>query len=417
VDHRTNIVLARLPILACVVLAGAQAFAQAQPAPGPGKSASPSAEEAARVQRFLEAKPLTPGDAAPELTGLTWLKGEGFTKFEPGTVYVLDMWATWCLPCIKGIPHISDLARKHAKDNVKVVGISVWEEARELSPPHESFLSRVRTFVANQGDAMAYDVAFAPGDSSNASSGWMERAGRSSIPTAFVVDGKGKVAWMGHPMNGLDRVVEEVLAGTFDVEAEAARLRAQEHRQREGQRLQQALQPAVAGKDWPKAIEIYDKLLELDSEMFAGAAIAKLRTMLLEQRDASAALAFAQSSLEGPFRSNAGVLRAMAETYLQHQKPEEFPPDLTVALAARAVAVAQNDDVRFDLTLAKAQHRAGKHAQAIGAIDKVLARVPDTLRPDFESLRAKAHDAMMTALKDAELTNNAAQAPDGTQPK
>lgn len=397
--------------LLTLALACSWALGQGSAAPEATKVATPDAKEAARVQRYLDAKPLVPGDDAPALTGLAWLKGDGFTKFEPGTVYVLDMWATWCLPCVRGIPHITELAKKHANDKVRVVGISVWEESRDLMPPHATYADRVQAFVDGQGLAMGYDVAFAPSDTANAASEWMERAGRSSIPTAFVVDGRGKLAWVGHPMNGLDRVVEQVVAGTFDAAAEAARLRAQESRVREGQRLQQDLQLAVRAKDWRKAVARYDDLLALDSEMFAGAGISKLRTLLIELQDAPAALAHAQQALDGPFRSNAGVLRALAETYLQHQKPEEYPADLTVGLATRARAVAQSEDVRFDLTLAKAQHRAGKHAEAIATIDGALPRVPDTLRPDFEGLRAKSHDAMMAGFKDA------SSAPSGTEPK
>ena len=43
--------------------------------------------------------------------------------FEPGKVYVIEFWATWCGPCRQSMPHISDLADKY-KDTVTFVGVS-----------------------------------------------------------------------------------------------------------------------------------------------------------------------------------------------------------------------------------------------------------------------------------------------------
>ncbi len=42
-------------------------------------------------------------------------------------------------------------------------------------------------------------------------------AGVPGIPHAFVVDQQGVVVWAGHPMDGLDAVVEKVLAGKYDM--------------------------------------------------------------------------------------------------------------------------------------------------------------------------------------------------------
>jgi hypothetical protein len=47
---------------------------------------------------------------------------------------------------------------------------------------------------------------------------WMNAAGRRGIPAAFVVDPSGRIAWIGHPLSGLDAVVEKILAGTFDLQ-------------------------------------------------------------------------------------------------------------------------------------------------------------------------------------------------------
>src|SRR5438552_16521935 len=51
---------------------------------------------------------------------------------------------------------------------------------------------------------------------------WMEAAHQEGIPTAFVVDKKGNIAWIGHPMQLKEEILEQVLQGKFDVAKAAA---------------------------------------------------------------------------------------------------------------------------------------------------------------------------------------------------
>lgn len=150
-----------------------------------------------------ENKPaLNVGDRAPALAGQKWVKGEPVAAFEKGKVYVVEFWATWCPPCRASIPHLSELQAKFKDKGVIVIGQNCWERDA----------SKVAPFITKMGDKMNYRVALDT-DSGAMAKSWMAAAGQDGIPTAFVVDKAGKIAWIGHPMDGLDEAVAKA-AGT-----------------------------------------------------------------------------------------------------------------------------------------------------------------------------------------------------------
>jgi len=138
------------------------------------------------------------GDAAQPLTGLEWVKN-GPVEIKPGTVYVVEFWATWCPPCRASIPHLTELRHRYKDKNLVVVGIST-ERASVVKP-----------FVEKMDSEMDYAVAV---DTTGAvSRGYMDAFGRNTIPSAFIVGADGKIAWVGHPLDKMDAVLEKALAG------------------------------------------------------------------------------------------------------------------------------------------------------------------------------------------------------------
>lgn len=112
-----------------------------------------------------------------------------------GQVVLVDFWATWCVPCRKSIPELSELHRKWAGKGFSVLGISIDEDGAK----------KVKKFAADR--KIAYPVALDAGPTTV----W-ERFRVKAIPAAFLVDGEGRIVaqWTGVPPTAA--AVEEKLA-------------------------------------------------------------------------------------------------------------------------------------------------------------------------------------------------------------
>lgn len=178
---------------------------------------------------------LTPGMAAPKLEVGGWAKYEAP---KPGRFRVVEFWATWCGPCIQTIPHLTELAKKH-KDKVDFVGVSVFESGNDDAVK----IAKVKKFVTDFGDKMDYRVAY---DTPTGTMGqtWMNAAEQPGIPTAFIVNEKNEIVWVGHPM-AMDKPLEDAVAGKLDVAAIKAKFIQEVNGRRESQKTQREITAAV----------------------------------------------------------------------------------------------------------------------------------------------------------------------------
>jgi thiol-disulfide isomerase/thioredoxin len=155
------------------------------------------------IATAAEAK-LKVGDPAPPLAVSTWLHGAQVKSFEPGQVYVVEFWATWCGPCIQLMPHMGDLQDQYREKGVTFIGFTSEANDKE---------AKVNHFVAKHGEKLGYTFAF--GSGSETHNAYMIASGQSGIPCSFVVDKQGRIAYIGHPFF-LDFVLPKVLDGTWD---------------------------------------------------------------------------------------------------------------------------------------------------------------------------------------------------------
>jgi hypothetical protein len=146
------------------------------------------------------------------------------------------------------------LAKKYA-GKVTISGIDIWEKT---DAQDAAYMDRVTAFVKKEGDQMAYNVGV-DNIAADTANSWMKASGEGGIPESFVIGKDGKIAWMGHAQ-GLDEVLAQVIAGTFNVQAAKAR------RTTEVEVLR-PVKEAMDAKQFAKALTVMDRILVKRPEM------------------------------------------------------------------------------------------------------------------------------------------------------
>ncbi len=277
------------------------------------------------------------GDAAPPLQIKEWLKGQpvnlrdGLDK----QIYVVKFWATWCGPCRQSIPHLSAIQKKYADRGVVVIAVTSGEE-----------LETVQKFMKERGDSMEYTVAFDDGKATHAA--YMTAFGRQGIPQVFVIDKQGRIVWEGHPLLGLDEVVEQVLSGQYDVKSlQAVTKRLMERMARQEELLGEYLALVSVSDDARRAAELGEKVLkELDGEanMLNMLSWTILTAEGLKTRDLQLALRAARSANEATGGEDFSILDTYARALWDNGRKAE-----AIELQKKAVARAPNDAIKAEL--------------------------------------------------------------------
>lgn len=297
----------------------------------PSKPASVKAAPAAEVGS------LTVGDKAPALTIAKWVKGAPVTSFGQGKVNVVEFWATWCGPCKASMPHLSALQKEYQDKGVTIIGVTSID-------PRNS-LAGVEKMTSDKGDTMGYTVAW---DQDRATSNaYMMAAAQPGIPTAFIVDQSGTIAWIGSPFE-MDEPLSKIVAGNWDVAAERSRF----------EPLQQAnlgwmrFSMAVKKMDTAGMLENGRKLIETkgteaDAMNFVAWSIvdpARGIDFTANRELAKLALDAAKRANEATQNSEAGLLDTLAWAYFANGDKAN-----AVATEKKAIGLSKNDEMRKDL--------------------------------------------------------------------
>lgn len=313
---------------------------------------------------------LAVGDAAPPLSIAKWVSGEPHPRLESGRVYVVEFWATWCGPCRKSVPHLSELQKRFG-ERVSIIGIASLEQ---------DGVADVEKFIQQCAEKPSYSIAW--DDNGQSNQAWMEASGQEFIPIAFVVEQSGKIAWIGHPMDGLDQALTSVLDGSFDLPkaVSAAKRKAQVAAQIKP--LRRSLDAQMRAGQIDDALRTLDRMIELDADY----AYVKFITLATGANDYKRAYAYASESIDGVLSQNAPMLTALAWAIVENPALQQRDLEVAKRAAERANVLADGKSASALAALARLAAEAGEMDRAVELQSKAVAIESNkTIQADLES--------------------------------
>ncbi|MER8614437.1 TlpA disulfide reductase family protein [Mesorhizobium sp. M1216] len=187
---------------------------------------------------------------APSIQVETWLRGEPLSSFEPGKVYIVEFWETSCGPCVDAMPHLMQLQEKYRDSGVEIIGVAASEEAPTADEARSNLDAWLTEKFSNLNFRMAFDST---GEMDKL---WMESSFSFWIPTSFVVDRDGHIAFIGGPTE-LDEVLPKVLNGSWRTSDKAKSADRERIAEGETEAREQALTKPIKDRYWA-AVETKD---------------------------------------------------------------------------------------------------------------------------------------------------------------
>jgi cytochrome c biogenesis protein CcmG/thiol:disulfide interchange protein DsbE len=125
--------------------------------------------------RLHQSRPATIGESAPSFTIPAFPSGTLNLNDYRGQIVVLNLWATWCPPCIEETPSLEQFAQKMRNRGVVVLGVTVDEDQNAL----QEFIRK---------NHISYPIGRDPDRALSA------RYGTSQFPESYILDRRGMVA-------------------------------------------------------------------------------------------------------------------------------------------------------------------------------------------------------------------------------
>jgi cytochrome c-type biogenesis protein len=132
-------------------------------------AACSSSELPARVEVGRDAPPYAARALTGDSVSLALLRGKPV---------LLNVWATWCLPCKEEIPYLQQLHGKYADQGLQIVGVSIDARGDE---------AKINEFARDF--SMTYPIWRDPDERVNA------RFLAIGVPSTYLIDGDGILRW------------------------------------------------------------------------------------------------------------------------------------------------------------------------------------------------------------------------------
>ncbi len=327
----------------------------------PATPIAPAAAKPAQAADQTAVEKLSIGDKAPALDIEHWVRGEKMDGFADGKVTVVEFWATWCGPCKASMPHLTELQKQYAEQGVTIIGIS------------DEDVEKVSTFLGtDEWKKKAQYTLVTDPDRSNHNN-YMRAAGQRGIPTAFVVDQEGVVAWIGHPMN-MDEPLAKIVAGDWDAKAYGAQWAKEQAMSAAWNARSRPFMAASREKDFAKAVAILDEqLAEYPDDL--NAKLRRTQILIIELDRAGEALPVAEEMVASS--SDPMMLNALSWSVLESGKAKGPVLEMAMEAAQKANELSGGKDGSIIDTLARAYWEAGDAKKAIALQEKAVEISPE----------------------------------------
>jgi hypothetical protein len=216
---------------------------------------------------------------------------------------------------------------------------------------------------------MAYNV----GAGEKMADSWMKAAGQSGIPCCFVIDKQGKIAWIGHPLMGLDEALDLALQDKLNEKAAKRIAETWEFNLSRAEELDADLEKSLAAGKYADALAKNDEFMQVAPFALPNAVANKY--LILTHTDPPAAAAFADSLLT-KYANAPIVLYTLAGQILD---PTSKLQTRDYSLAVKLTLQAQKSlpAAPITLRLAQAYARAGDTDNAQKTQTAALAQLAD----------------------------------------
>lgn len=328
------------------------------------------------------AKDAIVGETVPGLTEVTWVQGEPVSAFEDGEVYVLDFWATWCGPCIRAMPHMNELAAKHEND-ATFIGVHIWP--RESSAPPSEWIEKRKA-----DGKEVFEFAIAEDIDRRTAETWMDPNARTGIPTTMVINGDGRLVWMGHPME-LDEPLQQIIDGTYDLEAKLPEYRTQIAAASDMRAAMDARESGDAATLMRKGLEA----IRAAPDNYGHYAGRIYRSLLVDAADKDLAEVFLSRVLTTPVGKNPHQLNGIAWQIATEYPAEQRDLNVALVLARKSCEMLDYEDASSLDTLARVHYEMGNLDLAIQEQRRAIdaAGENEGMREQLEAVLDEYEDA------------------------
>ena len=213
---------------------------------------------------------------------------------------------------------------------------------------------------------------------------WME--GQDGIPTAFLIDRHGRIAWIGEPQDLKSAMIEQVLGGTFDITQAAKEYRIFKTRQDRLNELSLQLHAGLDKSDWDGASKALAEIDEIERPLSADdhSDLDKERiAILLGRKDLDRAAAL---SLQLSERKKADVdlqnelAWNLAWEYATGHETQISVLESAATIAQRGNAASRNENPFVLHTLARIRFLQGQKSESIRLQERAIQLGKDKAR-------------------------------------